>query len=507
MSLLTSWLRRRTTNRSPERQPSHRRPDRFRPQLEALDDRRVPAQVSLTVTSLADAGPGTLRAAILTSDGGKPSDKFTVGFSVAGTIDLQTPLPALSNSIAIQGPGASSLTVERAAGASFTSAIVTVDGGQSDSLSGLMIANGNAGGITNHGTMTVSGCTLSANSTASFGGGIFNGFDGLLTISGSTFSDNTAPNGGGAIYNGGTATVSNSTLSGNSGFFGGGMFNATTLTVTGCTISDNTALNFFGHPSGDGGGIWNEAALTISTSTLSGNSAAHDGGGIWTEGTLTVNTSSLSGNSASDQGGAITNFATLTATACTISGNTAAGAGGILNVGSATIQQGSTLSHNVAGDAGAIYNAGALTVSNSTLDDNTATGFNFGGFHAPGAGGGIDNRATLTVRDSLFSNNAADIGGAIYNLTTLDVHGSTFTSNTAADSGGAIYNAGSVTLQESTLSGNIAGSAGGGIFNGTTGTLAIKDSTVLGNAAPLGTDLFTLGAVALDDSTVGVSGP
>jgi hypothetical protein len=49
--------------------------------LEGLEDRCVPAQVSLTVSSLADAGPGTLRAAILTADAGSHSDKFTIGFS------------------------------------------------------------------------------------------------------------------------------------------------------------------------------------------------------------------------------------------------------------------------------------------------------------------------------------------------------------------------------------------------------------------------------------------
>jgi hypothetical protein len=84
---------------------------------------------------------------------------------VSGTVDLQSPLPDLNNSIAIQGPGASSLTVEPAAGASFTSAIVTFDAGQTSSLSGLTVANGSAGGIVNNGgTLTVSSCTISGNS-------------------------------------------------------------------------------------------------------------------------------------------------------------------------------------------------------------------------------------------------------------------------------------------------------------------------------------------------------
>ena len=171
----SSWLGKRQLaaasgrgRRSPRKRPT------YRPRVEALEDRWVPAQVKLTVTSLADSGTGTLRAAIQTADAGSPSDKFTISFAVTGTIDLQTVLPDLSNSITIQGPGASSLTVERAAGASFSSAIVTVDAGQTASLSGLTIANGNTGGISNDdGTLTVSGCTFFGNSGQN-GGGISN---------------------------------------------------------------------------------------------------------------------------------------------------------------------------------------------------------------------------------------------------------------------------------------------------------------------------------------------
>jgi hypothetical protein len=243
MSLLTYWPRRRTTNQSPERQPSHRRPDRFRPHLEALDDRWVPAQVSLTVTSLADAGAGTLRDAILTADAGKQSDKFAIGFTVTGTIDLQSPLPNLNNTIAIQGPGASSLTVERAAGASFPSAMVRVGVGQTAGLSGMTIANSDTGGISNTGSLTITDCTISGNSVDfSYGGGIFNNFSGTLAVIDSTLSGNSAFNGGG-IWSDGTLTVSGSTLSNNSAEFGGAVSNyGGTLTISGSILSRNTAF-------------------------------------------------------------------------------------------------------------------------------------------------------------------------------------------------------------------------------------------------------------------------
>src|SRR5262245_5818039 len=188
------WLRIRTSKRSLGWSPGfsrlksglQQRPvaRRFRPRLEALEDRWLPSQVGLTVTSLADSGPGTLRAAIQSADAGSHTDTYTIGFAVAGTIDLQSSLPDLNNSISIQGPGAASLTIERAAGvSSFAASIVTVDAGQTAGLSALTIANGNVtrggGGITNGGTLTVTNCAL-LNNSAGIGGAIFN--TGSLTV-------------------------------------------------------------------------------------------------------------------------------------------------------------------------------------------------------------------------------------------------------------------------------------------------------------------------------------
>src|SRR5262245_15051755 len=101
----SSWLRNRTLNRGARVRVGLRPAPRFRPRLEALDDRIVPSQVSLSVTSLADAGPGTLRAAVLAADAGSQTDKFTIGFAVNGMIDLQSPLPDLNNNITVQGRG------------------------------------------------------------------------------------------------------------------------------------------------------------------------------------------------------------------------------------------------------------------------------------------------------------------------------------------------------------------------------------------------------------------
>jgi predicted outer membrane repeat protein len=493
----SSWLGRR--QRSAARGRSHGSPrtrPSYRPRLEALEDRWLPSQIGLTVTSLTDSGPGTLRAAIQTADAGSPSNKYSIGFAVNGTIDLQSPLPDLNNTIAVQGPGASRLTVERAAGASFASAIVTVDASQTASLSGLTVSNGNAGGILNNGgNLTVANCAVVNNSAApqaffgfSVGGGIFNSI--------------------------GTLTVSGCTISGNSASFGGGIYSDRALTINGTTVYGNSATGFTSdvHINGAGGGIYADGTMTVSGCKISGNSTDGSGGGMEvTGGGGTVSGCTLCGNSAF-WGGGIDAQAPLTISASTLSGNIARGGGGGMRIG------------------------GSVTVSGCTFTRNSATGFTFSsGLHLRGSGGAIYmNFTNNAVRDSSFNFNSAELGGAIYNplpgLTvsgctfntnsategggvyndasaTLEVHGNTFTSNTASDSGGGIYNLGTATLQECTLSANTAGSAGGGIFNGASGTLTIDDSVVTGNLALLGADLYNLGKATLNDSTVGVIGP
>jgi hypothetical protein len=83
------------------------------------------------------------------------------------------------------------------------------------------------GGIYNYGTAALTNCTVSGNSAASAGGGIYNSGGGTLTVTDSTLSDNYAGDGGigGGIGNSGTAALTNCTVSGNSASSsGGGIF-------------------------------------------------------------------------------------------------------------------------------------------------------------------------------------------------------------------------------------------------------------------------------------------
>jgi hypothetical protein len=321
---------------------------------------------TLTVTNNLDSGAGSLRADIAAAHNG---DTIVFAPSLDGqTITLTSGELLIRKNLIIAGPGAGELTVS----GNNASRVFEVAKLRQVTLSGLTISKGVAsgpqpgdlgGGILNHGTLTVSGSTLSGNS-AGLGGSILN--DGTLTVSNSTLTGNSAAQGGG-INNQGTLTVSGSTLSSNVGLgsisYGGGIMNFGTLTVSGSTLSGNSAWR--------GGGIMNGGTATVSDgSTLSGNSA-QTGGGILNDGTLTVSNSTLTGNSAS-YGGGINNQGTLTVSGSTLSGNVATSAGGgIYNyvTGTATVKNSSSITGNAAplGFGADVDNQGVLYLDSSSI--------------------------------------------------------------------------------------------------------------------------------------------
>ena len=360
-------------------------------------------------------------------------------FSTLKTITLSSSLELSETDgpEVIQGPGASLLAVSgnNAVG------VFQLGSGTTSAISGLTIENGSVPGyasgggiLTNGGTLTVSGCTLSDNYSGFDGGGICS--SGALTVTGCTFSGNSTGLGGGAIFGGGPTTIQSSIFSGNSAPLGGGFLNFgygslvqnSTFTgnyasvegggiddaygsiqaIAGCTLSDN-----FG---GGGGGIANSSNGTIaliSGCSLTGNRAT-DGAGVYntansqdgssdTNSTITLITGcNFSGNSGSS-GGGIWNSATITAVnACTISGNSVSSdGGGVCNAGAMTVT-GSTLSANYASNGGGIENAGTLMLTICTIAENAT---NLGGL-----GGGIENGGALTAINSTIVDNSAAYG-------------------------------------------------------------------------------------------------
>jgi hypothetical protein len=210
----SSWLRK--ANVMPR--TSRRETSTFRPRLEALEGRDVPS--TLTVTTLSDNGGGggaTLRNEIAAAQSG---DTIVFAQGLTGAIRLTSGSELYINkNLDIEGPGASHLAID-----GYNCRVLEVAAGAHVTLSGLTIQSGDGryggfdpqlndglgGGILNWGTLTVTGCTLTANYDTlgtpvnDLGGAIYN--TGTLTLSGSTVTRNYAGEGAG-IYNASTGIL------------------------------------------------------------------------------------------------------------------------------------------------------------------------------------------------------------------------------------------------------------------------------------------------------------
>ncbi|AMV37877.1 choice-of-anchor Q domain-containing protein [Planctomyces sp. SH-PL62] len=151
---------------------------------------------------------------------------------------------------------------------------------------------GDGGAIYNSGTLTlfrssITGC-VAANGD---GGGIYS--SGVLSLFDVLIAGGGAADGGG-VSNSGTATIQGGTISHNqisgatinrynelSDCSGGGIDNRGSMTIVNVTITGNTAAAPWGETKGRGGGISNSGTLLLDFATIADNTA-DEGGGLWT---------------------------------------------------------------------------------------------------------------------------------------------------------------------------------------------------------------------------------
>jgi len=474
--------------------------------IERLEGRVVPS--TILVTSLANSGHGTLRAAIEKADhnpndsrGGTRSDTIKFAPSVNGTIFLTSALPVLSTHIVISWPpqaglgtGFSSLTVARSrapgtpAFSIFTVAKNAVVAITSRAATGsLTIAGGSApdgGAIDNAGSLSLVSITINGNSAvglgsgsvvATLGGGIEN--TGKLSVTDCFFTNNSATGStnetgdsgyGGAIANSGRLSITASEFFVNSATGGGGQFagnggggaieNSGLLTIAACQFAENSASGGSSNTGisgdGDGGAIMNTGTLSITESAVGANSAKGSfdsfGGGIYNSGTLSVINSGFDRNLAQGGfdsfGGGIYNSAMLSATDTDFTANSATSLNG--TAGGAITDY---------GYGGGIDNSGTLSVTNACFLGNSATSlFGTGGVPTAdyGYGGGIDNSGALSVANATFIGNSAtgvdgSFGGGIADSGAASISYVTADDNSAATGGGVAITPGAQPVVDS----------------------------------------------------------
>ncbi len=271
-----------------------------------------------------------------------------------------------------------------------------------------------AGGVSSSGIMNFYHCDIAENAvtgdragnSGSYGGGIYN--SGTMSLNDSSVVNNTV-----------TAT---SGIGYSSGAHGGGIFSVDNLTLIRSRVHANKAESLTERGGAGGGGISTAAAssiLTMIDSEISENQVIANnkdyyanGGGISYCGVATLTNCKITGNSVTLNVPGGTGWVTgggidcadsdrLEMTNCEVSGN-------------------SLLGHDARGAGVGVYikSADKIFLSNCTIVDNTAISTDETGSTQ---GGGIYIRSYLdryqcTIRNSIIANNEADLGADVHGL-------------------------------------------------------------------------------------------
>jgi hypothetical protein len=417
---------------------------------------------SLTVTSAADAGAGSLREAIEAANLIAGPDLIEFDSSLSGlAIQLTTDELTITDSLTID---ASNLATNMVIDASLADTTPMVNDGN-----GIRIFSVNDHDHTSNIEVELRSLSLTGGDIREQGGAIYS-FE-SLTLDDVLISGNHAAGGGGGItavvVENGELILRNTRLTGNTAIGNGGGLEAMATKGSAVTIEGS----YFGqNSSGLGGGgiavsVSNGAELTANNSRFSNNSA-FGGGGIWVrpvESTVNITENFVSDNSAT-LGGGIFSYS----------------------------------SHD-----------SSVTVTNSIINHNEAlqTG---GGWYADSRLGG----STSAVSATIAGNSAGSLGGAMsirsINDGSFQVEASDIVNNVSTSRGGGIFAQamidGTVEMKDSVVSGNTSHSDGGGLFLfSLNGSVSIHDSDILDNSATRGGGMYSQldgGTGVLTDSTI-----
>lgn len=522
---------------------------------------------TITVTTKADSGPGSLRAAVASASAG---DTIVLPESSSDYAADSAPI-TVDKPLTFQGAGVSKsivnggghnrvfdITPGASAGVTFNA--LTITGGDTSLApggGGVLIDSGVTGPITfNASAVDDNSVELSTGTCCSGGGGIYDAGTGLLTLNGTSVSSNSATvdssggccqGGGGLFVNSSDVVISGtSKLSGNSltvngppsdsgavpgtsGSGGGALYqHSGTITVNGATFANNNATVRSGDGEHGGGAVYGGGGpMELSQTVFSGNAFVLFGPtGTDAQGTqhccsgggavLQANTLEITGSSFAD------NSATVTA------GDCCHGGGAILSTNTLTIEQTSLTGNTLQLNGNACCSGGGaiqfdppqgpafMTIDRSLISGNTANFDNPGGCCNGGGGiftdalGGFYNNSTITGNQTNISSaSRADWGGGgIYEL--IGGRPDVFTNVTLAgnlapqgNGGGVLNNDGAASVTNSIFALNEA--ATGANCAGVDGFAFVSHGHNLENA-PDSCNLTATGDQVVTDALIGLAG-
>jgi len=392
---------------------------------------------TITVTSTADNGAGSLRAAIAQAQAG---DTIKFASSLANqTITLTSGQLEVEKDLTIDGQNAPGLTIS----GNNASRVFFVQGDPPWEPIEVTFKN-----------LTIADGKTTENGEDGAGAGVWTFSNTKLTLENTTFKNNHANGeGGGAIYAGFRSSniIINSTFEGNSaegngqsGKTGRGGGAIAVKSESSTTVVDSDFTNNHG----DLGGAINSllSSLTVTNSTFVNNTSTSGGGAIFTDGASPTPDSRTQGK--------------IEISNSRIDGNQSAGEGGGLFL--------------------FVYDGDTVSVQNSTIINNLITE------NAQGValGGGLRHgKGELIIRNTTFANNRAhQQGGGLWvgETSPTTIENSTFYGNEAKSADGndglggaiALQNGSSrTTITNTTIARNYAGFMGGGFTGGSNNTL------------------------------------
>ncbi len=367
---------------------------------------------------------------------------------------------------------------------------VTIQDGRAD-IAGQLRSSGRGGGIYSNEVMKVEHCVFRDNMAACAGGAICfegSGADAGALITACTFTGNstewTGPRGpgivdivfGGAviIHQNTTATISNSLFSDNSGQYAGALNvqPGATVTMNNCTFRNNVSINGYA-----GGASFLGALVSIDSCLFDNNIQRTDAG-------LVVDAGVMLG-----AGGIYVSRAEMefVMTATTFTGNKAEN-----------------------GDGGAlIFRFGQAAIDSCLFENNTASGNGGAAVLFYDQSNNWYNNYTTHIANSIFKNNAAEEGGAVYAVGRSNITSSALFGNTA-QKGGAIFFSREFDepqqLSNSTVVDNEAAGSGGGIYDDDAGSYAAGPSLIIVNTTLSGNNASVEGGGVYAASTVKLNG-
>ena len=341
-------------------------------------------------------------------------------------------------------------------------------------------------------------CEESSNGSGVYvNGGILNLYGGQITKSyGQKGTDSNKYGGGVYVSNNGTFTMNGGTITNNKADIGGGVYvNGGTFTMNGGTISNNTSSGGYGKLSFGGAGVYVEKSgnfIMNNTASVTGNTIGYGstgGAGVYVNGgtfemhnSASVKDNTANNSSGSSGGGVYVNGGTFKMhNNASVTGNTATN--GTLN-GAGVYVSGS-------GNDTFTMNDNASVTGNTAKGDKTGDNGHGGGVYVDSGTFNMNGSASVT------NNNAAaqSYGGGVFvkNGGTFNMNGGAISENTANQGGGVYASGGTFNMNGNA---SIKSNTVNGVYVHNNATFTVSGSpTVTGNknASDAASNVFLIG--------------